>query len=317
MNIYTEGLLFQEKELDGLKIQEKLDFYVKEVTSKTEFLCKLYREDNEVKLWPPEKRPTDIANGNPKAKIIPKKVSKGSDKEEMDSAPLYESSEYSSEDNQSDEDQPFLNLMLLKKPTEEMEVEEEEEKDDEKQEKFDPLIMNLSLSEKEIAQNSMSLWMSLCDDWNEILHSDPANLWLADELYRDPLLAVVILSRIPVCYYLTINLKKIYSNSCVNCSAERKLKFPKFAVGTYSHSFNMETVTELQGINEYLLNQDYIYREENLFNEVAYFILKLIEVIKLQDKFVPVKKLWDEATERANIIFQNHKFYSYVFHLFK
>ena len=297
-----------------------MDFYINQVTSKTEFLCSLYRTNDNVKLWPEEFKPTDIQNGFPKA-IVPKSFNQSKDKEEMDADKPNESitdtSEFSSDDDDDDEPgKQSLSSMLLNQ-SESLEMEEKKKSAMEQQKKSqhgneecNPLIMNLSLTPKEIAQNSMSMLISVFDEWNKALHSNSENLWLAEELYRDPLLAVVILNRLPVCYYLVENLKKIFSNSCVNCSAERKLKYPKFAVGTYAHSFNMETVSELQGINEYLLNEDCNWKNENEFNEEAYFILKLVEITELQSRFDPIKQLWQEAKEKTNIILKKHRFYS-------
>ena len=178
---------------------------------------------------------------------------------------------------------------------------------------IDPNQIDYSMSSKEVAEKSMIVWLNLCDFWVSACMDYEPNMWLGEELYLDPLLAMYIANKLPLLEYLMINLKKLFAGSNNNMPCERAFKFPKFCIGMYGHKSSLETVADFQNINEMQLNQEMEDKINEGFDETPYLILQLIEVICLQQRFEKcegIQKLYIEAQKRTKKLQKANPFWS-------
>lgn len=328
--------------MDKLDISGKIDRYTQEVCKQTKFLRKLYRE-KDTRLWPQEYKTVDCERGEPQnddddeisstksQKSKPTSLLHDNDGEDTDANITDIDSEDSDDEDQLSQSASVLMKIAMdkksskKKTSDKEEMDADEESDDEEDSRvldgrnyvnINVEQIDFSMPDKVVATKSMTLWLHLCDSWIDAMMSDPANLWLLEELYRDPLLAVYILHAFPISQYLAINMKKLFGVSNNNMPAERGLKYPKHAVGTYSHRLHLDTVSEYANINEKLLKQEINYRTDHEFNEVHFLVKSLIEIIGLQTKYdycSALTAIYATACETVAVMQEENIYWSYVF----
>ena len=341
------GLRFQKECLDKLEIGKKIDYYTMEICKQTKFLRRIYRE-YDTSLWPTTYKTVDCARGYPqnfeshKTKATKKSkptslINDMNDGDQTDPDHTDIDSEDSEDENYGNHSKNILLQYAAERETksnknnpkssDKQEMDEDSENDD------DPTkILNgknyvninveeidFSMPDGVVATKSMTLWLHFCDSWIEAMMSDSSNLWLLEELYRDPLLAVYILNCFPVAQYLAINMKKLFGVSNSNMPAERALKYPKHAVGIYSHRLLLDTVAEYANINESILKDELNFRTENEFNEVHFLTKNLIEIIGLESKYSYCSALitvYETAKETVQQMHHQHQYWSYVFFIF-
>lgn len=173
--------------------------------------------------------------------------------------------------------------------------------------------IDFSMDPKKVARDSLVMYLNLCKLWSEAVTRHQENLWLGEELYNDPILIAFICNKCPLLQYLCITLKKLFCSSNNNMPCERAFKYPKFAVGMYSHKYKLGTVIDLQNINEMQLNEEMQSKIEDHFDETPLFISKLMEVINMPDKFSKCQGLQDlykEAIKRTKELQQQNPYWS-------
>ena len=314
----------------------------------SQFLCNLYRQ-HDTSRWPKNKKTIDLINGLPDAlpsKSGPKPSRPSSLLRAAESSmPMSDFTTDVDSSSDNDDDMNYIGNKGINfltniaaqnaldkdkdKSLDIMDNDKEEADDDDFQDeekengkfnrfrliKIDAKKIDFTIPPNKVAKDSMQLWLSLCDSWTKAIMSDPDNVWLAKELYLDPIIAVYIGYGLPLLQYHCINLRKLYASSNSNMPSERGLKYPKACIGIYSHKYDMNTVEEFQHINERQLNEEYNRLSENEFNEVPFIVKSLIEVISLQviyKKCDSFQKIYNEACKKTDIIRANHKYWSYV-----
>lgn len=158
--------------------------------------------------------------------------------------------------------------------------------------KIDVNNMHLGRDVNEIAKEAMSIYLNICEAITEQLMSrtqTEKQRQIAEKIYLEPTIVLFIVSFLPLLFYVTETAKKDLAGSNSNVPCERGFKYPKQTVATHSHRYNLSTVEQMQHINECQLN--YCLNQEQVFDETPYYVLSIINLIKLRERFPETSEL--------------------------
>lgn len=164
--------------------------------------------------------------------------------------------------------------------------------------------IHLGVSPEEIAKKSYQVWRNLCEILTKKLMGGEQSKFkneLRTQLYLDPLIVISIAEKIPLLQPICWVMKKQLVSSTQNIPVERKFKDPKFIIGNHSHRYNLETVEQIQHINEKQLNDELNHYRETMFDETPFWVLetmRITDIIRALPNIHALKELEQEAKER-------------------